>query len=294
MNVTRRRVLTLLAAAAVAPARAAERVSWRGIALGSDVSITLLGERKAAETALDAARAEIARMEALFSLYKSESALSRLNATGRLDPVPAEFAALIALINRAHAATNGRFDPTVQPLWRALAAGRDGAAERALIGWHKVGQGAAITLQPGMALTFNGIAQGFATDAVADLLEARGFARQLVDIGELRAGEGEWRIGLADPALGTFSTLPATRTAFATSSPAALQLAPGQGHILGPQGQGPRWSSVVVEAARAGEADALSTAFCLMTKGEIAAVTAQWPGLRSITLVSTNGEIATL
>lgn len=293
MTITRRRVLTLLAAAAV-PARAAERISWRGRALGSDVSITLVGERTAAETALASARAEIARMEALFSLYKPESSLSRLNATGRLDPVPAEFAALVALVNRAHAATNGVFDPTVQPLWRALAEGRNGAAERALIGWEQVGQGEVVTLAPGMALTFNGIAQGFATDVVADLLEAHGFARQLVDIGELRAGEGEWHIGLADPALGTFSTLPATRTAFATSSPQAMRLAGGQGHILGPCGEAAHWSTVVVEAARAGEADALSTAFCLMARGEIAAVKAGWPGLRSVTLVSASGEIASL
>lgn len=295
----RRRVLTLLAAVAATPLHAQQaRTTWRGIALGADVSITLLGARAEAEAALEAARAEIVRMEGLFSLYQPESALSRLNATGRLEAVPADFSRLMTLVDRVHGASGGRFDPSVQPLWQALSAGQSEAearaATRAAIGWGKVGRGAGVTLAPGMALTFNGIAQGFATDAVAELLAARGFVRQLVDIGEVRAGVGEWRIGLSDPELGLFSTLTLSRSALATSSPRAMLLKGGAGHILGPSGEPARWSSVVVEAATAREADALSTAFCLMERAEIAALKAGWPSLRSITLVDARGEISTL
>src|SRR5690606_9395837 len=38
----------------------------------------------------------------------------------------------------------------------------------------------------GMALTFNGIAQGYITDRVVDLLREGGIASSLVDMGEIR------------------------------------------------------------------------------------------------------------
>ena len=77
-----------------------------------------------------------------------------------------------------HRATGGAFDPSVQPLWQALARGGDVEAARALTGWERVTIGQDITLAPGQALTFNGIAQGFATDVVTDLLASRGFGRR--------------------------------------------------------------------------------------------------------------------
>jgi thiamine biosynthesis lipoprotein len=57
-----------------------------------------------------------------------------------------------------------------------------------------------------MALTLNGIAQGYLTDRLADILRANGCDRVLADMGKSeirlvgRRPDGEpWRIGLADP-----------------------------------------------------------------------------------------------
>jgi FAD:protein FMN transferase len=57
----------------------------------------------------------------------------------------------------------------------------------------------------GMALTLNGIAQGYITDRVVALLRAGGVARTLVDLGEARAhgphpAGRPWRAVLSDPA----------------------------------------------------------------------------------------------
>ena len=56
----------------------------------------------------------------------------------------------------------------------------------------------------GAAITLNGIAQGYATDRVVEMLRSAGLSTTLVNMGEIRAigarPEGTpWRVGLADP-----------------------------------------------------------------------------------------------
>ncbi len=55
--------------------------------------------------------------------------------------------------------------------------------------------------QAGMALTLNGIAQGYITDRIAALLKSHGYGNMLLDIGEIQAvGKGRdgagWQVGL--------------------------------------------------------------------------------------------------
>ena len=292
---TRRRFLAISAAALAArPAAAAAPVRWRGIALGAEASVTLHGDPDAARAALDEVTAILREVEALYSLHDPASALSRLNRDGRLAPVPPDFARLLDLADAAHRATGGRFDPTVQPLWRALAEGGDTARARAALGWDRVARGAdAVRLDPGQALTLNGIAQGWATDRVTDALARRGFVRALVDIGEVRALGGPWRVGVEDPDFGPLGTRTLDGTAIATSSPGALRLGAGT-HILDPLGGAPLWSTVSVAADRAALADALSTAACLMTAGDIAAARDRLPGVGRILLVDPAGDLRTI
>ena len=73
---------------------------------------------------------------------------------------------------------------------RSLVAGR---APDGPTGWAGVSMGGEITLKPGMALTFSGIAQGFGADAVRALLLAHGYETALIDMGEVVA------FGGADP-----------------------------------------------------------------------------------------------
>ena len=305
--IRRRRLLTIAAAAGAAGAvafPAAMRAGptrlyqWRGVALGADASITLAHPR--AEAIVDRALAEIARLEAIFSLHRPDSALARLNANGRLDAPPFELLECLSLCGAAHRASHGAFDPTVQPLWalhaESHAAGQaPGDAQIAAmlprIGWRhlRFDAGAIAFARPGMALTLNGVAQGVIADRVATLLQGEGLDDVLINTGEFRAlgghpDGGGWPITLADGQTPPGRVALSAR-ALASSGPLGTTFdTDGRvGHIIDPRNgrpTAPRWHLVSVTAPRAGLADALSTAACLMDRPAIARLVASFPGAR--------------
>lgn len=295
---SRRRFLALSAATLAAtalPARADLAVArWQGVAMGSAASLTIAGLSDAeAHPIFKRVEAELARIESHFSLHR-ESALTRLNRTGRLafpDPAIAE---LFALAGQVHSATQGAFDPTIQPLWRALAEGGDAQAARALVGWGgvKVSPREIRLARPGMALTFNGIAQGHAADRVAALLRGAGLANVLVDMGEIAAlgtrPDGRpWRAQVALPDGTALSTLDLKNTALAVSSPKGTLIGPEgrTAHILNPLSpRAPRWQLAAIAAPSAALADALSTAACVMERPAIEAALGAFAGARLVAL----------
>ena len=290
----RRRFLQILAAASVVP-RDAEAADWTGRALGADVSLRLQGGPKGAQArVLAELPAMLAEIERLFSLYDPRSAVSRLNSAGKLAQPADEMRHLLALCDQVHDATDGLFDPTVQPLWRALAQGGDVAAARQSIGWqHVTWRQGAVQLAPGQALTFNGIAQGYATDMVRTLLARHGFTRALINIGEYAALGGPWSLGIADPTFGQLAVRHLTGGAIATSSPMATLLG-GKPHILHPRGGPALWSTVSVEADQAALADGLATALVLAPVSMAQRVLTDMPGVRGITLIGFDGDLTTL
>lgn len=289
MRIDRRRALTILAAVAPAAAFApgAPRAVWHGRVMGAEAKIITEGENAA--PALAAARDALHRVEAAFSLFDPGSELSRLNAEGRLRTPSAAMLALVAQADRLHRLTGGAFDPSVQPLWRLMAETRgrpDPAALRAAharIGWRhlRVAPEEIAFARPGMALTFNGIAQGFAADRAAAALGAHGISHALVNAGEFRGLGAGWRLGSA------FGPLePATGGAAATSAPGALRLGSAS-HILGPFRESALGFDVVtVLAPEAALADGLSTALCVAGPGGADAILsraqAEIRGLRAI------------
>lgn len=273
MTLTRRRFLTIAAVAAALPgALAAAPLHWTGQALGARTSIRLDHPDAPAITAR--CLAEIDRLENILSLYREDSALSRLNRTGRLDRPPFELLECLSLAGTMHRASGGAFDVTLQPLWAlwadaAVQGRRPTPAERrdalAHGGWGDVSLlPQAITLRPGMALTLNGIGQGYVADRVAALLEAEGLTDILIDTGEMRAlGHRPWPVRLDGG-----GSVALSARALATSAPRGTCFDAGgrDGHILDPRTGGPAasaWAQVTVSAPRAALADALSTAACL-------------------------------
>lgn len=269
----RRRFLTISAGFLLASglaAKAQKVTQWQGQALGARTTISLAGDHPAL---IEATRAEIARLEGIFSLYQPGSDLSRLNRDGALDAPAPELVECLALAGRVHDQTGGRFDPTVQPLWLAYAEAQgrpDSAAVQALpLGWSGVSvTPARIEMQPGMALTLNGIAQGFIADRVAALIRGQGYDRVLVDTGEIAAvgpspDGSPWPVRW--PQGGGIGL---DNRALASSSPLGTSFDGGTtGHILNPLTRQPaaaRWSQVSVSSRSAALADALSTALCLM------------------------------
>lgn len=303
-TITRRRFVTISAAAigtAVAglsvPAEASTPLTrWRGIALGAEASIAL--SHPEAEHIIAACRAEIARLERIFSLYDAGSALSRLNAEGRLDAPPFELLELLGQCGVLHAATGGLFDPTVQPLWvtYAEAFARGNAPGRAelgtalsRVGWAGVAfdAGAVRFARKKMALTLNGIAQGYIADRVAGLLRAEGLTDVLVNTGEFHALGGHpdgkpWEIALDEGNGALAGRVGLRNRALASSAPRGTVLDPeGKvGHILNPLTGRPaesHWKLVSVTADTAALADGLTTAMCLMSREEVQVALAPFP-----------------
>ncbi len=234
---TRRRLLQItagMAAMGVGPAVPAGRhYRWTGSALGAAAAIDLYhADRARATRLLEQVVAEVDRLEGIFSLQRRDSALSRLNRDGRLVRPPLELLSVLETAALFSQLSDGAFDVTVQPLWRlhAEAAARGAvpdheSVERTLarVGWRRLelDRGALAFRRAGMAATLNGIAQGYITDRVTDLLRDAGVEEVLVDLGELRAGGARqpgrsWWLAtavgpvhLADRALAVSSARPA-------------------------------------------------------------------------------------
>ena len=264
---------------------------WRGVALGADAMLQLNHpDPDKADRMIEACIAEVSRLERIFSLYREDSALCRLNREGRLDDPPVELVELLGRSNEFSRLSGGAFDVTVQPLWQLYAAhfsapapdpsGPSKAAiEAALerIGHHALNvDSARISIaRAGMCVTLNGIAQGYITDRIVDLLRQHGIDRSLVDMGEIRAigprPSGEpWIVGLEDPRapghvaeqVGIVNQAVATSGGYGAQFDSAGRF----NHIFDPAtgGTSSRYLSVSVVAPLATTADALSTAFSLM------------------------------
>ncbi len=295
--VTRRRALVLCAAAAGLPllariprareTRTVPGIEWRGRALGVDARLTFTHpDEQLVRHAVARARDEIDRLENIFSLYRAGSELVRLNRAGWLSGASHDLRQVLAEAARIGALSGGAFDVTVQPLWLlyrdSYSRGRapealDLAAARGLIGGGQIQiSGDAVSLaRPGMAVTLNGIAQGYITDRVARLLGALGFDRVVLQLGEtfvlapeatgLPSARGS-RIGVADPRSPGHLVASArlSNRAMATSSGLATRFdGTGRVHHLFDPATGASANhalAVSVIAERALTADALSTA----------------------------------
>ncbi|HGM2052949.1 TPA: FAD:protein FMN transferase [Neisseria gonorrhoeae] len=262
---------------------------WKGVALGSGAELRLFGvdDRQAADL-VNKVLAEVARLEKMFSLYREDSLISRLNRDGYLTSPPADSLELLSLCRDIHALTEGAFDPTVQALWKLYAdyfAARpdaetppENSVKETLkrVGFGKVSfdDREIRFAEKGMGLSLNGIAQGYITDKVVALLKANGVPAALVDMGEIRGfdtnGRRMWNVGIRNPddEEGVLANITVKDKAFATSGGygTVMDKAGRLTHLFDPRTgvSTPRYKSMSVMADDAAVADALSTAFSVM------------------------------
>ena len=211
-----------------------ETVARARFLMGTRLSIVLAAP--APDAAFEAAFAEVARLEGALSNWSEASEISRLNREAAGDAFrcsPDLFGAVRAALRWAEA-TDGAFDPTVEPLVRALGlrdpggrlpdaagpprhmtggpvggAGVGGGPAAAPVGWwHVRADEASRSIAfdaPGVGLDLGGIGKGFALDAAARVLRRIGFRDALLDFGGqvLAAGSAPggspWPVGIAAP-----------------------------------------------------------------------------------------------
>ena len=192
--------------------------TYRFFALGSDCVLRLFARQKAvAHEAAAAASNEIARIEARYSRYRSDSELSRINAVGKVGgsvEVDAETAGLIDYAYACYRKSDGLFDITsglLRGAWDFSSGNlpsRDAIAELLpRIGLDKVGWSAPrLTFEiAGMELDLGGIGKEYAVDRAAGICAAMGVQHGLVDLGgDIRAlgplpDGSPWKIGIRHP-----------------------------------------------------------------------------------------------
>jgi thiamine biosynthesis lipoprotein len=299
-SLTRRRAIRIVAAAAGLPLMiAAVRASapppqmfhWGGSVLDAVSELTLWHTDAAlARRSILRMEAEIARYERIFSLFRPDSEISRLNATGALTNPAPELRALIEESQRFSVISGGAFDISVQPLWQLyeahfwshtqvvadiVARAQEVAGE--LVDFRRIETGARriAFARQGMGITLNSVAQGFITDAIADMLRNEGFEQAVVDLGEFRVlgrhPDGHaWRIGIQNALTPTEvgRVIELDNTALAVSGGYGTTFEPtGRfNHIFDPQtgASANKLADAAVIGPRATAANALAVAVCVV------------------------------
>lgn len=329
--ITRRRCITILATTVAAglnlttlplttqPANSKakqNKITWQGIILGANASITLYTEKPAdAEPLIIKMVKQAQKLERYFSLYQPTSLLTKLNQTGAIKNPPKEFYELIAKALLIAEKTEGRFDPTVQPLFTAYKAlgnwpGQSPqtnalTAEQAqtLINWQNVSasKSAIYFKKPNMALTLNGIAQGYITDCAVEILSKAGFENCLINFGEYKAlghkpGAKGWNIQLgpnnkAKQGGKPIWTLKNGAIAASSKTGMILDSKTGLHHLIDPKtgGNQPAWQDIYIEASTATDADAASTALFATAPKDIKKI-ANRLSINKALLIKSNGE----
>ncbi len=241
------------------------------------------------DAALVQAMAEVHRIEAKYSRYRSDSVISQINASaGQTEPlaVDGETAALLDFAATLHTDSEGRFDVSSGVLRRAwdfngstLPSDAQLATLKALVGWQRVAwDGHHIRLpQAGMELDFGGIGKEYAADRAASLLQGLGFHQGYVNLGgDIRVlgprPDGQpWRFGIQHPRRpqDLIAHIEVAQGALATSGDYERFLIHNglrYGHILDARSGWPvqHWQSVSVVAPACVAAGALTTIAMLM------------------------------
>jgi thiamine biosynthesis lipoprotein len=270
----------------------------------------LVEDEEAGCDAIEAAFAEIERVEALLSEWIDASEISAVNAAAGVEPVAVgpELLEVVERAQRIGALTGGAFDATFVAcgrLWSFTGPRRPDDDE--LAACLELVDGARVELdaeastvflpERGMALGISGIGKGYGVDVAAGALEERGVTDYFVDGGgdiRLRVERrGEpWRVGIAHPRspgnlLGTL----ALEDGAVVSSGDYFQYFERDGvryhHILDPSTGRPADLSIAVTviAPEATDADALATGIFVLGPERGLALVETLPGVEALIVV---------
>ena len=206
----------------VSERRLVELDSGHRLVMGTFARVVVVTpDRNTANRCIEAALAEIHKVDELMSDYKSDSEISEVNRDGFRRAVKVSESTYQVLKKSVEISklTDGAFDITVGPLvdllrWaekKDVTPGEDEIAQaKAKVGFEKLildekNRTARFAID-GMRLDLGGIAKGYAVDKAIEAMQKAGAIGGMVDIGgDIRCfgkpagGKKRWLIGLQDP-----------------------------------------------------------------------------------------------
>lgn len=260
--------------------------------MGTYMEIKAIGRK--APQALEQVFARLREIEERMTQNSADSEIAAVNQTAGKEPVTVS-ADTFQVIEKAlqyAELTDGKFDPTIQPIVRLWQIGspqarvpspQEIAAKLPAVNYQAVKLDATTRTvwltQPGMGLDLGGIAKGYAADEAVAILRAHGIKKALVNLGGNLYALGTnptsqpWRIGVQDPEderSQFIAVIETTDETLVTSGAYERFLKVDDTvyhHILNPASGYPADSdllSVTIVAAKSIDADALSTSVYIL------------------------------
>lgn len=276
--------------------------------MGCFVEIEAFGEnRNQLACALEAAFAEMRRLEGLLSKFLPESEVSLINQVASLSPiqVPAEVFDLLEECCNFSEACRGAFDITVAPfidLWHSAArrneipSAKDRRTFSPKVGYRQIvldPEGRTVLFkQPGMKIDLGAVGKGYAVDRATGILRGHGIENAMISTGSsiFCLGARESWFGVSNPSRPQeiLTAVPLKNNALSTSANQERFLSiRGRrfGHLIDPRTGYPGSNgllSVTVVAGSAKRCEMLSTAAFVLGKEEGSRFIRSLPDVRAV------------
>lgn len=183
-------------------------------AMDTYMSITAYGDEENATNAVKAAREEIERLDDLLSTGEEESEISKLNKSGS-ESISDDALYLIKEALDIYKETNGKFDISIYPVmkvWGFTDGNYKVPDEETLkdllknVDASKIKiNGNIVSLDDGMEIDLGGIAKGYASNRVMEILKQYGIQSAMVNLGgnvQTLGGKTDgslWRVAIENP-----------------------------------------------------------------------------------------------
>jgi len=301
-------------------ARRSQPVSDGRYVMGTVLEITLYGEgEREARSTLSELFAAAERLDALMTIFDSQSEVSRLNAAAGSGPqlVDPEVAELLRRSVAYTRLTHGTFDVTVGPLVRlwtdAAVAKRLPTDDELARAGARVGadsirvseDGRVELAEPGVAVDLGGVAKGFALERMRPVLRERRIANALLDFGQSSTlalgrpgGAAGWRLLVRGPETTDLGIVTLSDQALSVSSSFGHWLEIGgrrYGHVIDPRSGRPLTEprQAVIVARDATLAEALSKALLILSPEDGLALVESQPDCEGMLVVAGGDQLRT-